>query len=103
MLRSKPLLALAKGQPCMNCGCEGTTVAAHSNMLIHGKGKGIKAHDCFTAWLCAACHSWLDQGRGMDPTGLYDDTREDKASMWRRAFYRTVYQLWTMELIGVKK
>lgn len=39
-----------------------TTVWAHSNKLRHGKGRGIKAHDIFGAYLCGNCHDWYDKG-----------------------------------------
>lgn len=66
--RDPTLLAMAAGRPCLllvpgNCNHrQDTTVAAHSNLLAHGKGKSRKADDCYSAWGCAACHSWLDQG-----------------------------------------
>lgn len=92
--RSPKLLSLARGQSCVNCGAEDdTTVAAHSNMSEHGKGKSIKAHDVYSAHLCFRCHSWADQGSGKDPTGVYDGTREDKALMMRRAIDRTLLRL----------
>ena len=48
------------------CGSQdGSVVAAHSNLQMHGKGMGIKAEDCYTAWLCGVCHSKLDQGSQM--------------------------------------
>lgn len=66
--RNPHLLAMAKGKPCLfripgvcNHNPE-TTVAAHSNLSMHGKAKARKADDCYTAWGCSACHSWLDQG-----------------------------------------
>jgi hypothetical protein len=65
--RSRKLLDLCRGQPCMlmlSC-CTGggeDTVAAHSNLLRHGKGTGEKASDVFTFPACAACHRELDQG-----------------------------------------
>lgn len=63
------LLAMARGKPCLfglshvcNRNPE-TTVAAHSNWAQHGgKGGARKADDCYSAWACSACHSWLDQG-----------------------------------------
>jgi hypothetical protein len=36
-------------------------VPCHSNLLEHGKGKGIKAAHEFTFPGCRACHFWLDQ------------------------------------------
>lgn len=68
--RSPALLKLARGQKCLLLAVEGcqyhngsTTVAAHSNQQKHGKGMGIKAHDYYTVWACAVCHTWLDQGK----------------------------------------
>jgi hypothetical protein len=52
--RSQKLLKAARDQACAICGSVGTTVAAHSNLVEHGKGIGIKAPDCLIAWLCQA-------------------------------------------------
>ncbi len=66
--RNPHLLAMARGMPCLLrvpgvcTGGRSTTVACHSNLGIHGKAGARKADDQFTAWGCAACHSWLDQG-----------------------------------------
>jgi hypothetical protein len=66
--RNRRLLDLARGQPCLlrvPGVCRGgldTTVAAHSNLSIHGKAGARKADDHYSAWACAACHYWLDQG-----------------------------------------
>ncbi|WP_343739613.1 nuclease domain-containing protein [Delftia tsuruhatensis] len=66
--RNPRLRALAKGQQCLLlvpgiCTNETTTVVCcHSNLSIHGKGERRKADDHYSAWGCAACHSWLDQG-----------------------------------------
>ena len=63
MYRNEKLLASANGRRCAMCGAmDGTTVAAHSNLLEHGKGRGIKAHDCFVAYLCHRCHTGYDSG-----------------------------------------
>lgn len=96
MFRSAKLLASARDQACCNCNREdGSTVWAHSNLGEHGKGKSIKAHDIFGAHLCYRCHSWLDQGNGKDPTGVYGDSREEKREMWQRAHDRTMLRLVT--------
>ena len=51
----------------MMCGGnDDTVVSAHSNLLEHGKGKGIKADDSMVAWLCYRCHTEYDQGMKMD-------------------------------------
>jgi len=88
---SKKLRHSAKDHACMNCGRDdGTTVPAHANTLTLGKGMGLKVNDFYVAWLCFWCHTWLDQGSGMDPTGLYTDSRTDKMAMWTRAYFKTI-------------
>lgn len=61
--RSKKLTESARHESCVNCGASETVVWAHSNQIVHGKGKGIKAHDLFGAYLCHHCHSELDAGK----------------------------------------
>ena len=87
----------------MNCGLnDGTVVAAHSNLLAHGRGHAHQSHDCYVAFLCWRCHSWLDHGgAGYDPTGLYEPTRECKTEMFRRAMDKTWLYLWANELVRV--
>jgi hypothetical protein len=64
MARGRACLLLVPGFPSSICnGRTDTTVAAHSNLSIHGKAGARKADDCYSAWACAACHFWLDQGR----------------------------------------
>lgn len=93
--RSPKLLALARDQACVMCGCQdGTIVSAHSNLLEHGKGKGLKAHDGMIAWLCYRCHSNLDQGKDM--------SREERKMYTLEAICRTYVQMWNQELIQVK-
>ncbi|WP_234775194.1 hypothetical protein [Paraburkholderia tropica] len=63
--RSEGLKRLVVKLPCMKCGIEGYTQAAHMNL---GKGGAIKASDAALAALCRdrvgvrGCHSLLDQG-----------------------------------------
>jgi hypothetical protein len=48
------------------CGnSDDTIVAAHSNLIEHGKGKGNKADDSMVGWLCYRCHTEYDQGMSM--------------------------------------
>jgi hypothetical protein len=67
--RDPALLEMARGRPCLLlvpgvCNHRvDTTVACHSNLQAHGKAGARKADDCYSVWGCAACHSWLDQGR----------------------------------------
>jgi hypothetical protein len=66
MYRNQRILDLPKHGdiPCQYCQRQdGTIVAAHSNHQIHGKGLGLKAHDCFVGYLCFACHNYVDQGK----------------------------------------
>jgi hypothetical protein len=89
MYRDPNLLKLAKGEKCLlqisdDCmGDEGsTTVAAHSNFMMHGKAKGLKAEDCYSVWSCYKCHSIFDQG------GVF--TREEKANLFYEALLRQI-------------
>jgi len=84
--RNAHLLSMAKGKPCMLMlpMCDGggeTTVAAHSNQSIHGKGGARKADDQYSVWGCFACHSWLDQGSA---------SREEKDAAFNAAHKRQV-------------
>lgn len=91
---SRRLLDHANGAPCMHCGQQdGTTVAAHANAAAYNKGAHHKADDVFVAYLCARCHAWLDQGRGMDPTEVWSDNGDDKLEVWRRAHALTLVWL----------
>lgn len=83
--RSKKHLKNVAGLCCQHCGLDGYTQAAHSNQLIHGKGRGIKASDEFTAALCLKCHYELDQGKNL--------TKEQRTEMWDLAHIRTKAEL----------
>lgn len=106
MYRNRPLLDLAhKITTCQNCGRyqgEGCH-PAHSNLSEHGKGKGLKAHDCFFAALCTYCHHWLDNqgGQGMDPSDRYCSNVIDKRDMFLRAKDKTVLELFRTGLVVV--
>ena len=93
--RNRKLLDLARGQACVWCGCEdGTIVAAHSNLMEHGKGKWLKAHDGMHAWLCYRCHTEYDPGAKMN--------REEKRDFILAAICKTYQRMWEQELIKVK-
>ena len=83
--RSPKHLRNVASLPCMHCGMIGSTQASHSNQAIHGKGRGIKASDEYTAALCADHHYEVDQGRSM--------SRSERVQMWERAHARTVEAL----------
>jgi hypothetical protein len=89
MYRDKDLLELAKGEKCLlqaHPRCYGdhgeTTVACHSNLLIHGKGKSLKAEDCYTVWGCYMCHKWLDTSQA---------GYEEKEKAFENAFVRQLH------------
>jgi len=67
MYRNKKLLEYARKLPCQHCGIDdGTIVAAHSNQLKDGKGRGLKASDYRIASLCYTCHTEIDQGKRLN-------------------------------------
>lgn len=100
--RNPQLLRLANGMPCMGCGCQdGTIVMAHSDFSIHGKAKGMKAHDCFVAALCHTCHTWL--GSGTKNYLIWEAGRSDKLEFFRRAHEKTMLHLWGDGLIKVTR
>ena len=93
--RNKKLLEAVRCSPCQVCGArDGTVVAAHSNQLKDGKGKGIKAHDYRIAALCFRCHAMLDQG-----SSLSKDQRRD---LWEDAHRKTIGWLFENEHLEVK-
>lgn len=74
--RDPVLLEMARNRPCLLmvpaiCNHRvDTTVAAHSNLSIHGKGGARKADDCYVVEACSACHYWLDFGKAGAATKL---------------------------------
>lgn len=80
-VRDKKHLKAVAALSCQLCFKEGQTQASHSNQSKHGKGRGIKASDTYTAALCCACHSEIDQGRTL--------TQIEREHMWNLAFERT--------------
>ena len=81
--RNKKLLEYARKLPCQHCGADdGTVVAAHSNQLRDGKGRGLKASDYRIASLCYSCHSEIDQGKKLD--------KSQRVSMFEDAHRSTI-------------
>lgn len=92
MYRNKKLLEIARQIPCQHCGIkDGTVVAAHSNQLRDGKGRGLKAHDYRIASLCFKCHSELDQGHTM--------SKSERVEMWEEAHRKTIGCLFDNDLL----
>jgi hypothetical protein len=73
---------------------DGTVVAAHSNQLRDGKGRGIKANDYRVAALCYRCHMELDQGK--------DLSKLERVEMWEEAHRKTIGLLFDNEYLEVK-
>jgi len=83
MYRNRKLLDACRELPCQHCGIsDGTVVAAHSNQLRDGKGRGLKAHDYRVASLCYACHMELDQGKNL--------SKQERIDLWEEAHRKTI-------------
>ena len=92
MYRNAKLLVVCRQLPCQLCKIEdGTVVAAHSNQLADGKGKGIKASDYRVAALCFSCHMDLDQGNKL--------SKDQRREFWEIAHRRTIGELFERYLI----
>lgn len=90
--RNKKLLEAVREAPCMHCGAQnGTVVAAHSNQLRDGKGRGLKAHDYRISALCFTCHHELDQGNKL--------SKEERLNMWEDAHRKTIGWLFDNDII----
>jgi cytochrome c553 len=96
MYRNKKLLEIARLLPCQHCGIEdGTVVAAHSNQLRDGKGRGLKASDFRIASLCFRCHAEADTSSTL--------TKVARIEMWEQAHRATIGELFERGLVGVMK
>lgn len=96
MYRNKKLLGLANEvDVCMGCGVfnNDNVVAAHSNQLRDGKGRGIKSHDFRVAFLCNTCHFDLDQGTKL--------SREERIALWEEAHRKTIAWLFLNDHIKI--
>jgi hypothetical protein len=92
--RNKKLLEVARLLPCQHCGIEdGTVVAAHSNQLRDGKGRGLKSSDAMISSLCYNCHSKLDQGKNLN--------KQQRIDMWEEAHRNTMQAMIERELLIV--
>lgn len=92
MYRNRKLLDAARELPCQHCGVsDGTVVAAHSNQLRDGKGRGLKAHDYRIASLCFTCHAELDQGSKM--------SKQERVEMWEEAHRKTIGLFFELKII----
>ena len=88
--RSKTHLKNVASLLCQHCGRDGTVQAAHSNWSEHGKGRGIKASDIYTAALCQDCHQELDQGKHL--------SKDERKRLWIEAHKKTVFTMTLLDL-----
>ena len=94
MYRNKKLLEIARLLPCQHCGIEdGTVVAAHSNQLRDGKGRGLKASDFRIASLCFRCHAEADTSSTL--------TKVARIEMWEQAHRATIGELFEQGIVVV--
>jgi hypothetical protein len=94
MYRNKKLLEIARLLPCQHCGIEdGTVVAAHSNQLRDGKGRGLKSSDFRIASLCFRCHAEADTSSTL--------TKVARIEMWEQAHRATIGELFERGLVVV--
>ncbi len=81
--------------PCVNCGREGASQAAHPNSSVFGKGLGLKADDFACVPLCAdgpgfrGCHSQWDQHK-LAP-------KAERNDIWAR------WVSWTRNALAIKE
>ena len=70
--RNEDLLKAVRSLSCAHCSHPPRVQAAHSNLIEHGKGMRIKAHDYAIMALCGEnqnrCHFELDNGNKMSKT-----------------------------------
>ena len=95
--RSRALLSLCYEFDCLlqieGVCTGGTGEPCHANWPEHGKGMGMKAHDCYAVPGCRACHMALDQGSKL--------SGEQRKDIWHRAFWKFLAMLWNRGMLRV--
>lgn len=90
--RNEKYRRLVASLPCVVCGIEGRSQAAHSNLSMHGKAMSLKASDAAIFPLCAdepgrqGCHSLFDQHK-------LANSKTEKIAITNRYIADTVIQL----------
>ena len=94
MYRNDKLLKLARHSPCQICEIQDDTiVAAHSNQLRDGKGRGLKSSDAAIAFLCYKCHNEIDQGSNL--------SKQQRFYLWDEAHIKSIRWLIEKEYLIV--
>jgi hypothetical protein len=95
MFRSEKLTKAAQHADCQSCGKYKPSVPAHGNWHQYGKGAGLKAHDCYVAFVCPRCHDEIDGRVG-------DLTKEEQHEKWMAAWIKTILFLFQSGAVSVK-
>lgn len=87
---------LVGGLPCQRCEAMGNsqssrTTVAHSNQLMHGMGRGLKAPWWRVAALCEQCHVEIDQGNRL--------SKVERREQWDEAHDMTINALFAEGLL----
>ncbi|TKR55340.1 DUF968 domain-containing protein [Allopusillimonas ginsengisoli] len=83
VFRSKRHRQNVAALPCVCCGLEKHSQAAHLNLLALGKGKGLKVSDAFTIPLCCTRLGLIGCHVRLDSSGQYDKaTSESLQIAW---------------------
>jgi hypothetical protein len=67
------------------------TQVSHSNQIIDGRGRSLKAYPWRVAALCVECHALIDQGKDM--------SKAEKREAWESAHRWTVGELFSRHLV----
>lgn len=97
--RNRQLLDQAHDAPCfLLLGAKGCgnhpSVPCHSDMLEHGRGAGLKSHDCLAVPGCPACHAIFTRAH-LGHAGYLE--------AWGRAMARYLVWLWTNGKVRLAK
>jgi hypothetical protein len=84
------LYAAVASLDCQRCGRHGVQVA-HSNQLLDGKGRGLRAYPWRVAALCPPCHIEIDSGPRM--------SKQERREAWDEAHRATIGELFARGLV----
>lgn len=76
---------------CGRCWRPGRTQISHSNQLIDGKGRSLKAYPWRIAALCDECHAMIDSGKDM--------SKVERREAWESAHRWTMGELFSRGLV----
>jgi hypothetical protein len=97
MSRSESYRRLVAALPCLRCGIEGFSQAAHSNDARFGKGRGLKADDYATFPLC--CQRIGIHGCHYEHDNYLSLSREERPDIEKTYIKQTIMHLYNRRLI----